>query len=60
MLSIGSRRRAPVETPDGAIAFADMMTATLTCDPGAVDAALAGELLSAFKGFVERPVTMLV
>ena len=60
MLSIGSRRRAPVETPDGAIAFADMMTATLACDPGAVDAARAGELLSAFKGFVERPVTMLV
>ena len=60
MLSIGSRRRAPVEASDGAIAFADMMTATLACDPGAVDAALAGELLSAFKGFVERPVTMLV
>jgi pyruvate dehydrogenase E2 component (dihydrolipoamide acetyltransferase) len=60
MLSIGSRRRAPVETPDGAIAFADMMMATLACDPRAVDAALAGELLSAFKGFVERPVTMLV
>ena len=60
MLSIGSRRRAPVEAPDGAVAFADMVTATLACDPRAVDAALGAELLSAFKGFVERPVTMLV
>jgi pyruvate dehydrogenase E2 component (dihydrolipoamide acetyltransferase) len=60
MLSIGSRRRTPVEAPDGAIAFADMVTATLTCDARAVDAARGTELLSAFKGFVERPVTMIV
>jgi pyruvate/2-oxoglutarate dehydrogenase complex dihydrolipoamide acyltransferase (E2) component len=60
MLSIGSRRRIPVETADGSVAFADTVTATLACDPGAVDAALAAELLSAFRGFVERPVTMIV
>jgi pyruvate/2-oxoglutarate dehydrogenase complex dihydrolipoamide acyltransferase (E2) component len=60
MLSIGSRRRAPVEAADGTVAFADMVTATLACDPGAVSATLAADLLSAFKGFVERPVTMLV
>jgi len=60
MLSIGSRRRAPIEAPDGSVAFAETVTATLACDPGAVDAALAAALLSAFKGFVERPVTMLV
>ena len=59
MLSIGSRRRAPVEGPNGSVTFADMVTATLTCDGGAVNPALGGELLSMFKGFVERPVTML-
>jgi len=60
MLSIGSRRRAPVEAPDGAAVFADTVTATLACDPGAANAALAAELLATFKGFVERPVTMIV
>jgi len=60
MLSIGSRRRAPIEAPDGSVAFADIVTATLACDSSRVNAMLAGELLSTFKGFVERPVTMLV
>ena len=60
MLSIGSRRRAPIEAADGSVAFAETVTATLACDPGAVDAALGAELLATFKGFVERPVTMLV
>jgi pyruvate dehydrogenase E2 component (dihydrolipoamide acetyltransferase) len=60
MLSIGSRRRAPIEAPDGSIAFGAIVTATLSCDPAAVNASLAAELLSTFKGFIERPVTMLV
>jgi pyruvate/2-oxoglutarate dehydrogenase complex dihydrolipoamide acyltransferase (E2) component len=60
MLSIGSRRRVPIEAPDTSVVFADMVTATLACDPAAVDAALGAALLSTFKGFVERPVTMLV
>jgi len=60
MLSIGSRRRAAIEAPDRSVAFADTVTATLACDPGTVDAAAGAELLATFKGFVERPVTMLV
>jgi pyruvate/2-oxoglutarate dehydrogenase complex dihydrolipoamide acyltransferase (E2) component len=60
MLSIGSRRRTPIEAPDGSIAFAETVTATLACDPGVVDAALGATLLSTFKSFVERPVTMIV
>ncbi|MEA2875413.1 MAG: hypothetical protein QOF14_609 [Hyphomicrobiales bacterium] len=60
MLSIGARRRAPVEGADGSVTFVDMVTATLTCDHRVVDAALGAGLLSAFKGFVERPVTMIV
>jgi pyruvate dehydrogenase E2 component (dihydrolipoyllysine-residue acetyltransferase) len=60
MLSIGAPRRAPIEAADGSVKFVDMMTATLTCDARAVDATLGAGLLSAFKGFVERPVTMIV
>jgi pyruvate dehydrogenase E2 component (dihydrolipoamide acetyltransferase) len=60
MLSIGAPRRAPTEAADGSVKFIDMMTATLTCDHRVVDATLGAELLSTFKGFVERPVTMIV
>ena len=37
-----------------------MMTVTLSCDHRVVDGALGAELLAAFKGLVEQPVTMLV
>jgi pyruvate dehydrogenase E2 component (dihydrolipoamide acetyltransferase) len=60
MLSIGAPRRAPVEAADGAVTFVSMVTATLSCDPRAADAARGAELLSAFKEFVEQPVTMIV
>jgi pyruvate/2-oxoglutarate dehydrogenase complex dihydrolipoamide acyltransferase (E2) component len=60
VLSIGAPRRAAVEAADGSIKFVDMMTVTLTCDHRTVDAARGAELLAAFKGFVERPVTMIV
>jgi pyruvate/2-oxoglutarate dehydrogenase complex dihydrolipoamide acyltransferase (E2) component len=60
MLTIGSSRRVPIEAANGSVAFADMATATLSCDPAAMSATPAAELLSIFKGFVERPVTMLV
>ncbi len=59
MLSLGAPRRAPIEAADGSVKFVDMMTATLSCDHRVADAALGAELLSAFKGFVERPVTMI-
>ena len=60
MLSLGAARRMPVEAPDGSVTFIDMLTATLTCDPRTLDARLGAELLAAFKGFLERPVTMIV
>jgi len=58
-LAIGAARRAPVEAPDG-VKFVDMMTVTLSCDHRVVDGALGAGLLGAFKGFAERPVTMIV
>lgn len=60
MLSVGAARRAPVEAADGSVKFVDMMTVALSCDHRVIDAALGAELLSAFKGFVEQPVTMIV
>jgi pyruvate dehydrogenase E2 component (dihydrolipoamide acetyltransferase) len=60
MLGIGSRRRAPAEAADGSVKFIDVMTVTLSCDPRVIDAARGTELLAAFKGFFERPVTMIV
>jgi pyruvate dehydrogenase E2 component (dihydrolipoamide acetyltransferase) len=60
MLGIGAARRAPVEAADGSVTFVGVMTVTLSCDHRAIDAARGAELLAAFKGFVERPVTMIV
>jgi pyruvate dehydrogenase E2 component (dihydrolipoamide acetyltransferase) len=60
ILAVGATRRAPVETEDGAMKFISQMTVTLSCDHRVVDGALGAELLAAFKGFVEKPVTALV
>ena len=60
ILAIGAARRQAVETADGGVAFASMMTVTLSCDHRVVDGALGAELLAAFKSLVETPVSMLV
>jgi pyruvate dehydrogenase E2 component (dihydrolipoamide acetyltransferase) len=36
------------------------MTVTLSCDHRVIDGALGAELLAALKGYLERPLTMLV
>ena len=60
ILAIGAARRQAIEKPDGGVAFASMLTATLSCDHRAVDGALGAELLAAIKALIESPVTMLV
>jgi pyruvate dehydrogenase E2 component (dihydrolipoyllysine-residue acetyltransferase) len=60
ILAVGAARRQAVERPDGGVAFASMLTATLSCDHRAVDGALGAELLAATKALIETPVTMLV
>jgi pyruvate dehydrogenase E2 component (dihydrolipoamide acetyltransferase) len=59
VLAVGAARRQPVEKEGGTIVFAGVMTVTLSCDHRVVDGALGAELLSAFRGFVENPVTAL-
>jgi len=60
ILAVGAGQRRPVETADGGVAFATMMTVTLSCDHRVVDGALGAELLAAFKAALEHPVLMLV
>ena len=60
ILAAGAARRQPVETEDGGVKFVSQMTVTLSCDHRVVDGALGAELLAAFKGFIEKPVTALV
>jgi pyruvate dehydrogenase E2 component (dihydrolipoamide acetyltransferase) len=60
ILAVGAARRQAVEKADGGVAFASMLTATLSCDHRVVDGALGAELLAAVKALLETPVTMLV
>jgi len=60
MLAIGAARRQAVERADGAVAFANMMSVTLSCDHRVIDGAVGAQLLAAFRSTVEQPVAMLV
>jgi pyruvate dehydrogenase E2 component (dihydrolipoamide acetyltransferase) len=60
ILAVGAARRQAIETDDGGIAFASMLSLTLSCDHRVVDGALGAELLAAIKRLIESPVTMLV
>ncbi len=58
ILAVGAgEERAVVR--NGEIKVATIMSVTLTCDHRVVDGALGAQWLQAFKGFVERPATML-
>jgi len=59
IMSVGSGEERPVVI-DGALAKATMMTVTLTCDHRVVDGATGARWLSAFKGYIEDPMTMLM
>jgi pyruvate dehydrogenase E2 component (dihydrolipoamide acetyltransferase) len=59
ILAIGQSEKRPV-VKGNEIVIANMMTVTLSCDHRVVDGALGAQLLSAFKGFIEEPVTMLL
>ena len=60
VLAVGAARRQAVEKEDGGVAFASVLSVTLSCDHRAVDGALGAELLAAFQRCVAQPVTMLV
>jgi pyruvate dehydrogenase E2 component (dihydrolipoamide acetyltransferase) len=59
ILAVGEGEKRPVVKGDK-IEIVTVMTATLSCDHRVMDGALGAQLLSAFKGFIEEPITMLV
>ena len=59
ILAIGVGEKRPV-VKDGAIDVATVMSCTLSCDHRVIDGAIGANLLTAFKGFVEDPLTMLL
>ncbi len=59
ILAVGAGEQRPV-VKDGALAVATVMTVTLSTDHRCVDGALGAELLQAFKGYIENPMSMLV
>ncbi|WP_181705607.1 pyruvate dehydrogenase complex dihydrolipoamide acetyltransferase [Chthonobacter rhizosphaerae] len=59
ILAVGAgEQRAVVKK--GELAVATIMSVTLSTDHRAVDGALGAELIQAFKGYVEKPFSMLV
>jgi pyruvate dehydrogenase E2 component (dihydrolipoamide acetyltransferase) len=60
ILAVGAARRQAIEAIDGGVAFASMLSLTLSCDHRVVDGALGAELLATVKRLIESPVTMLV
>ena len=59
ILAIGAGEKRPVVKNDE-LAIATMMSVTLSTDHRCVDGALAAEVLAAFKGYIENPMSMLV
>ena len=59
ILAVGATRREAVEKPDGGVAFASMITVTLSADHRVVDGVLGAELLAAFKRIVENPFSLV-
>ncbi|KPF71797.1 branched-chain alpha-keto acid dehydrogenase subunit E2 [Bosea sp. AAP35] len=59
ILAVGAGEpRAVVK--NGALAVATVMSVTLSTDHRAVDGALGAELMAAFRGYIEKPMAMLV
>ena len=59
ILAVGAGEKRPVIVGDE-IKVATVMTVTLSTDHRTVDGALGAELLKAFKGYIENPMSMLV
>jgi len=58
ILAVGAGEQRPV-VKNGQLAVATVMSVTLTCDHRVVDGALGSQWLQAFKGFIEKPATMI-
>lgn len=59
ILSVGAGEQRPV-VKNGALAIANVMSVTLTCDHRVVDGSIGAEWVVAFKGFIEEPLSMML
>ncbi|MBF0332366.1 MAG: pyruvate dehydrogenase complex dihydrolipoamide acetyltransferase [Alphaproteobacteria bacterium] len=59
ILAIGAGEQRPV-VKAGALAIATVMTCTLSVDHRVVDGAVGAQFLTAFKGLIEDPLSMLL
>ena len=59
ILAVGAGEKRVV-VKDGAPAVVQAMTCTLSCDHRVLDGALGAELIAAFKGLIENPMSLLV
>ena len=59
ILAVGAGKKKPV-VKGGDVEVATVMSVTLSVDHRVIDGALGAELLSAIKGYIEDPMTMLV
>lgn len=59
ILAVGAGTQQAV-IKDGAVSAATVMSVTLSTDHRSVDGALGAQLMQAFKGFIENPMSMLV
>jgi pyruvate dehydrogenase E2 component (dihydrolipoamide acetyltransferase) len=59
ILAVGAGVQQPV-IRNGAVATATIMSCTLSVDHRAVDGALGAQLLQAFKGYIQEPLSMLL
>ena len=60
IISVGAIVKKPVVNAKDEIVVGQRMSIGLSADHRVVDGALGAELLAAFRGFVEQPVTALV
>jgi pyruvate dehydrogenase E2 component (dihydrolipoamide acetyltransferase) len=59
IVGLGAAAPRPVAV-DGSVVIATMMTCTLSADHRVLDGVTGARFLSAFKGFIEQPLTMIL
>ncbi|GGE81633.1 2-oxo acid dehydrogenase subunit E2 [Niveispirillum cyanobacteriorum] len=60
ILAVGTTRREARETAEGGVAFASVMSLTLSCDHRAVDGALGAKFLAALGRRLEDPIGLVL
>ena len=59
ILAVGAGEKKPIVNADGDITVATIMSVTLSVDHRVIDGALGAEFLTAVKGYLEDPLSML-